>query len=395
MELWWCGRFDIVATSALLEQPRVRFEHMGRAAEDCWMKLCQLKPTERTMVVVSVLRGDNIEEEGWLRLLERIRVRWPAYVFLCVLCHDADDQAALRARLFDQQTCAVNMFSRADALSQLLTAVKIIAKSASQHRQQSNNQAAGTLALSKSASPPLSTLLVDGKPLPSYFTCPICNASGLTEHQLWQHVPLYHVNHPNSMASVSCPICRKQCQKPWRVHLRNSHGPCLRGMIRPENWAHKRYGNTLYAFALVYCIRPRDGRVLLVHEYAGNGFWIPGGRVEAMEDMESAAIRETKEETGLDVELTGILRVEHTALKGYTRLRVTFYAIPVNQDQVLKSIPDYESVGACWVPVSTILSGELPLRGKEPVQWARYFQEGGVVYPLSLLKSVSLNQQLQ
>jgi len=54
----------------------------------------------------------------------------------------------------------------------------------------------------------------------------------------------------------------------------------------------------------------RDGSVLLVRLNYGprDGHWaLPGGLVENDETMEEAAIRETKEETGFDVRLDGLL----------------------------------------------------------------------------------------
>ncbi len=49
----------------------------------------------------------------------------------------------------------------------------------------------------------------------------------------------------------------------------------------------------------------RDGQVLLVHHRALNQ-WLPvGGHVELDEDPETAALREVKEESGLEVELIG------------------------------------------------------------------------------------------
>ena len=51
------------------------------------------------------------------------------------------------------------------------------------------------------------------------------------------------------------------------------------------------------------------GRFLLVQEFADIGFWLPGGRVDPGESFQEAAIREAKEEAGVDVKLTGIMRV--------------------------------------------------------------------------------------
>lgn len=50
-------------------------------------------------------------------------------------------------------------------------------------------------------------------------------------------------------------------------------------------------------------------RVLLVHR-VDNGLWaLPGGGMELGESIEDCAIREVKEETGLDVEITGLVGV--------------------------------------------------------------------------------------
>lgn len=52
-----------------------------------------------------------------------------------------------------------------------------------------------------------------------------------------------------------------------------------------------------------------DGRILLVHR-VDNGLWaLPGGGMDLGESIEDCAIREVKEETGLDVELTGLVGV--------------------------------------------------------------------------------------
>ncbi|MEV8523243.1 NUDIX domain-containing protein [Streptomyces sp. NPDC052000] len=50
-----------------------------------------------------------------------------------------------------------------------------------------------------------------------------------------------------------------------------------------------------------------DGDVLLIHK-TDNGLWaLPGGGVDVGESVADAAVRETKEETGFDVEVTGLV----------------------------------------------------------------------------------------
>lgn len=50
-----------------------------------------------------------------------------------------------------------------------------------------------------------------------------------------------------------------------------------------------------------------DGRLLLIHK-TDNGLWaLPGGGHEPGESISQTAVRETKEETGYDVEVTGLI----------------------------------------------------------------------------------------
>lgn len=83
-----------------------------------------------------------------------------------------------------------------------------------------------------------------------------------------------------------------------------------------------------------------NGRFLLVYENA-NGNYVfnqPAGHLEPNESLKEAAIRETLEETGWDVELTGVVGVNlYTApSNGVTYCRTTFIAKP------LKHHPDRE-----------------------------------------------------
>jgi 8-oxo-dGTP pyrophosphatase MutT (NUDIX family) len=137
----------------------------------------------------------------------------------------------------------------------------------------------------------------------------------------------------------------------------------------------------------VLVIVRQDDRFLLVHEAKHGQLWyLPAGRVEPGETLESAALRETLEETGVPVVLDGVLRVEHTPLcfatGGRARVRI-FYAAHPADDTPPKSIPDDESLGAAWVTLDDLR--DLPLRGADVVEALETAAHGVPVYPLDLI----------
>jgi phosphatase NudJ len=135
-------------------------------------------------------------------------------------------------------------------------------------------------------------------------------------------------------------------------------------------------------FALV-AVR-RGDRLLLVHERKHGQLWyLPAGRVEPGESLFDGAVRETLEETGVPVRLTGVLRVEHSPGHDFTsRCRVFFTASP-EDDRPPRTTPDAESLGAAWVSLDEL--DRYPLRGDEVRSIFRYLDAGGAVYPLSVL----------
>ena len=69
-----------------------------------------------------------------------------------------------------------------------------------------------------------------------------------------------------------------------------------------------RYRRTEGAHVLV---RDEEGRILVVRTtYLGPGWMLPGGRVERSETPHAAAVRETREETGIDVRLDRLLLID-------------------------------------------------------------------------------------
>jgi phosphatase NudJ len=139
-------------------------------------------------------------------------------------------------------------------------------------------------------------------------------------------------------------------------------------------------------FALV--VVRRGPRFLLTQERKYGSTWsIPGGRVEHGEALHAAAIREVFEETGVPVQLDGILRVEHSPpptadADSYARVRVLYMGTPLD-DTAPKTMADDESLGAGWFTLDEIRG--MPLRGAELRVLLESVASGRQVFPLDLI----------
>lgn len=124
----------------------------------------------------------------------------------------------------------------------------------------------------------------------------------------------------------------------------------------------------------------RDGRYLLLKETKHRGWYFPAGRVEPGESLEEAARRETREETGVDVVLEGLLRFEHGPTLGGMRVRVFFVGHPAPGSEPRRTD---DNDGAALLSLEQIRA--LPMRGPDVLPCLEFHAAGGRILPLDAL----------
>lgn len=95
-----------------------------------------------------------------------------------------------------------------------------------------------------------------------------------------------------------------------------------------------------------------NDRVLMVRlERPGRSFWVlPGGAIEDGETPEEAAVREVREETGLDVAIERLLFVEEPRTVGGVEVRSPRYTFLARRTGGTIS-PCYEEIAeVAWLP---------------------------------------------
>ncbi len=139
----------------------------------------------------------------------------------------------------------------------------------------------------------------------------------------------------------------------------------------------------------VATVVPRDGRFLIVEEVSDGRLVLnqPAGHLEPLESLADAAVRETLEETGWRVALTGLVGIYqwHRPVDDFHVLRVAFAAQPVNHDPAQPL--DHGIVRALWLTRDEIAAQAVRLRSPLVLRNIDDFL-AGKLHPLDALQSL-------
>jgi ADP-ribose pyrophosphatase YjhB (NUDIX family) len=102
------------------------------------------------------------------------------------------------------------------------------------------------------------------------------------------------------------------------------------------------------------------GEILMIRRTDNDNWAVPGGAIDLGESVAQAAVRETREESGIECEITGIVGIysdpKHVLL--YTsngEVRQEFSIVLTARPLSGQPTPSSESSAVRWVPVSEVL----------------------------------------
>lgn len=138
------------------------------------------------------------------------------------------------------------------------------------------------------------------------------------------------------------------------------------------------------------CVIKKDNKILMVKEANSQcyGQWnYPAGHVEEYEKITEGAIRETWEETGCQVKLTGVLPIANIDLKEETHVLIRFTAEIIKENI---SFDQKEILDVKWFEIEDIKKMKKEeLRGYELNIKAIHEIENNHIYPLELFDNTT------
>lgn len=144
----------------------------------------------------------------------------------------------------------------------------------------------------------------------------------------------------------------------------------------------------------VIVINDKNEILLIKERYSNIGFKLPGGHIDDGELIQSAVIREVKEETGIDVEFESIMNIGHFYPHQFDKSNM-YILCKANAKSSKIQINDTNEIIQCeWIDLNTYLNDENTFEYiKEIVKSSLNFS-GLEIKELEIFKSLNKNCEL-
>ena len=110
--------------------------------------------------------------------------------------------------------------------------------------------------------------------------------------------------------------------------------------------------NTVLKAGAIILSKENPDKILIIYRNAQHDFSLPKGHLETNETLEQCAIRETKEETGLDIVLLKTLSKTYYSNKSDGNVETTYYLARSSNDNTV--LPE-SGVKVYWLSIEQAL----------------------------------------
>jgi len=101
-----------------------------------------------------------------------------------------------------------------------------------------------------------------------------------------------------------------------------------------------------------------NNEILVIKDRIGQRYKLPGGYIDDDENISTAAVREVKEETGIDVDFTSIIALGHFKPLQFGESNLYVGCTAIANSSEINIIDDYEIIEARWMNLEEFLNHE-------------------------------------
>jgi len=137
-----------------------------------------------------------------------------------------------------------------------------------------------------------------------------------------------------------------------------------------------------------------NNELLVIKDRLGKKYKLPGGYIDDDENISTAAVREVKEETGIEIEFTSIIALGHFKPHQFNESNVYIGCTAQAKSSKINIIDDYEIIEARWMNLDEFLNHEEILQFNKKIVTTAIKKDGLQFEHINMFKNRNIDYEL-
>ena len=137
-----------------------------------------------------------------------------------------------------------------------------------------------------------------------------------------------------------------------------------------------------------------NNELLVIKDRLGKKYKLPGGYIDDDENISTAAVREVKEETGIDVDFTSIIALGHFKPHQFNESNVYIGCLAEAKSSKINIIDDYEIIEARWIDLDEFLNHDEVLLFNKKIVITAIKKDGLKFEHINMFKNRNIDYEL-